>query len=91
MPSFHFAVIVSDPVGLHARPAGQLVELVQNSGLVVRIGRTEEDLVPASSPLRVMALKAKHSQELVVEIEAADHGIAQELARRIQAVLGSAE
>lgn len=80
-------VKVLDPIGLHARPAGQLVKLVNESGLVVRIGRLGQELVQANSPLRVMALKAKSQDELLLEIEAEDEISARALAERIQQIL----
>lgn len=82
-----FTVKVLDPIGLHARPAGQLVKLVNESGLVVRIGRLGQELVQANSPLRVMALKAKSQDELLLEIEAEDEISARALAERIQQIL----
>lgn len=82
-----FTVKVLDPIGLHARPAGQLVKLVNESGLVVRIGRLGQELVQANSPLRVMALKAKSQDELLLEIEAEDETAARALAERIQQIL----
>jgi len=84
-------VMVLDPIGLHARPAGQLVKLVNDSGLAVRIGRTEEDLVPANSPLRVMALKAKSGDELQLEVESEDAEKAKSLIAAIVQVLGASK
>jgi phosphocarrier protein HPr len=80
-------VTVMDHNGLHARPAGQLVKLVNDSGLLVRIGRAGEELVSANSPLRVMALKAKQSDELVIEIESDDPAAAEALVIAIQLAL----
>lgn len=82
-----FTVKVLDPIGLHARPAGQLVKLVNESGLVVRIGRIGQELVQANSPLRVMALKAKSQDDLLLEIETEDEQSARALAERIQQIL----
>ena len=59
MPTIKGSVTVLDPIGLHARPAGQIVKLVKDSGLEVRMGKPGEDLVKANSPLRMMAMKAK--------------------------------
>ena len=80
-------VKVMDQNGLHARPAGQLVKLVNDSGLLVRIGRAGAELVSANSPLRVMALKAKYSDELVIEIESDDPNAADALVQAIQLAL----
>ncbi len=82
-----FTVKVLDPIGLHARPAGQLVKLVNESGLVVKIGKLGQELVQANSPLRVMALKAKSQDELALVIEADDEAMAKDLASRIQQIL----
>lgn len=80
-------VTVFDPIGLHARPAGQLVKLVNDSGLVVRIGKPGQELVLANSPLRVMALKAKTSDELLLEIDCDDSSKAEALTAAIQKAL----
>jgi phosphotransferase system HPr (HPr) family protein len=84
-------VMVLDPIGLHARPAGQLVKLVNDSGLAVRIGRAADDLVPANSPLRVMALKAKSGDELQLEVESEDSEKAESLIAAIAHVLGASK
>jgi len=77
-------VIIEDPIGLHARPAGQIVKLVKESGLTVRMGKPGEDLVLANSPLRMMALKAKTGEQLVVEVETDDQAVADALFAQIQ-------
>jgi phosphotransferase system HPr (HPr) family protein len=81
------SVTVMDHNGLHARPAGQLVKLVNDSGLLVRIGRAGEELVSANSPLRVMALKAKQSDELLIEIESDNPAAAEALVIAMQLAL----
>lgn len=80
-------VVVNDPIGLHARPAGQIVKLVKESGFEVRIGQAGQELVKANSPLRMMALKVKTGEELVVEIDIEDEAVAAELIAQIQAFL----
>jgi phosphotransferase system HPr (HPr) family protein len=77
-------VIIQDPIGLHARPAGQIVKLIKEAGLEVRIGKVGEELVRANSPLRMMALKAKTGQELVVEIDTEDQALADSIILQIQ-------
>ena len=77
-------VIIDDPIGLHARPAGQIVKLVKESGLTVRMGKAGEDLVLANSPLRMMALKAKTGEQMVVEVETDDQAVADALFAQIQ-------
>ena len=80
-------VVVNDPIGLHARPAGQIVKLVKESGLEIRIGQVGQELVKANSPLRMMALKVKTGEELTVEIDTEDESLAADLVSQIQAFL----
>ena len=87
MAQFSLEVTVLDPIGLHARPAGQIVKLVKESGLEVSIGRPGEEFAKANSALRLMALKIKTGETLTVEIEAADEGTANVLVAQIQEFL----
>lgn len=80
-------VIIEDPIGFHARPAGQIVKLVKESGLEVRIGRSGETMAKASSPLSLMSLKGKQGEELVVEIDTDDQAKADEVISSIQEFL----
>ena len=84
MSTVSATVTVLDPIGLHARPAGQIVKLVKESGLEVRIGKAREEMVKANSPLRMMALKAKTGEELLVEVDTEDQGQADSLIAQIQ-------
>jgi phosphotransferase system HPr (HPr) family protein len=60
-------VQVLDPIGLHARPASQIVKLVKESGLEITIGREGEEFAKANSALRLMALKITSGENLTVE------------------------
>lgn len=62
-------VTIASSVGLHARPAALFVEKASESGLDVEIGRPGEDPVDATSILGVMALGAKHGEEVVLSAE----------------------
>ncbi len=84
MSKFSHEVEVLDPIGLHARPAGQIVKLVKESGLEVQIGRPGEEFAKANSALRLMALKIKTGERLTVEIETADEALAQSITGQIQ-------
>lgn len=63
------SVVVGSAVGLHARPAALFVEAASETGLDVEIGRPGEDAVDATSILGVMALGAKHGEEVVLTAE----------------------
>jgi phosphotransferase system HPr (HPr) family protein len=84
MSKFSLEVEVLDPIGLHARPAGQIVKLVKESGLEVTIGRPGEEFAKANSALRLMALKIKTGEKLTVEIETSDEAQAGEIVAQIQ-------
>jgi phosphocarrier protein HPr len=87
MTTITSTVTILDPIGLHARPAGQIVKLVKESGLEVRMGKAGEELVKANSPLRMMALKAKTGEELSVEIDTEDQALADSILSQIQEFL----
>ena len=62
-------VTIASSVGLHARPAAMFVQAATETGLPVQISRTGEDPVDARSILGVMALGAKHGEEVVLTAE----------------------
>ena len=59
-------VAVASSVGLHARPAALFVQAATATGLSVRIGLAGYESVYARSILGVMALGAKHGEEVVL-------------------------
>ena len=63
---------IASSVGLHARPAALFVEAASETGLDVEIGRPGEDMVDATSILGVMALGAKHGEQVEVTVEGAE-------------------
>jgi phosphotransferase system HPr (HPr) family protein len=87
MATFEATVTVIDPIGLHARPASQIVKLVKDSGVTVLIGREGENLVKANSPLMLMALKIKTGETLKVSIETEDDGQGTSIVAEIQEFL----
>jgi phosphotransferase system HPr (HPr) family protein len=80
-------VEVLDPIGLHARPASQIVKLVKDSELEVQIGRPGEEFVKAKSALMLMSLKIKTGEKLTVTVETDDEGKATEIVAQIQEFL----
>jgi phosphocarrier protein HPr len=59
-------VTIASSVGLHARPAAMFVQAATATGLPIQIGRTGEEQVDARSILGVMALGAKHGEEVTL-------------------------
>ena len=62
-------VTIASSVGLHARPAALFCEQAAASGLDVEIAKPGEEPVDAGSILGVMALGAKHGDEVVLTAE----------------------
>lgn len=80
-------VEVLDPIGLHARPASQIVKLVKESELEIEIGRDGEDFVKANSALRLMSLQIKPNEKLIVTVATDDEGRGNEIIIQIQEFL----
>jgi phosphotransferase system HPr (HPr) family protein len=80
-------VQVLDPIGLHARPASQIVKLVKDSGLEVLIGKPGEEAAKANSALRLLALKVATGQTLVVHVPTEDEPLATKIINEIQEIL----
>jgi len=62
-------VTIASSVGLHARPASLFVQAATATGLPVTVGRVGDEPVDARSILGVMALGAKHGEEVVLSAE----------------------
>ena len=82
--SYQATVEILDPIGLHARPAGQIVKLVKELGLDVKIGPVDGELISASSALRMMAMKAKTGEKLNLVIEGVDDSTGAGITAQIQ-------
>jgi phosphocarrier protein HPr len=63
------SVAIGSSLGLHARPAALFVQAITATGLAVSVGRVGEQPVNARSIVRVMALGAKHGDEVVLAAE----------------------
>ncbi|MDO5745315.1 MAG: HPr family phosphocarrier protein, partial [Micrococcaceae bacterium] len=62
----HRTVAIGSSVGLHARPAALFVAAAKGTGLDIEIARPGQNGVNAASILGVMALGAKHGEEVVL-------------------------
>jgi phosphocarrier protein len=83
-------VTIASSVGLHARPAALFVQAATATGLPVHINKVGEEPVDARSILGVMALGAKHGEEVVLTAdgegaEAALDGLVALLSRDLDA------
>lgn len=84
MSSIRGTVQVLDPIGLHARPASQIVKLVKESGLEITIGREGKEFAKANSALRMMALKISTGEVLTVDVTTQDRELAEKIIAQIQ-------
>lgn len=83
-PVHSHSVVVTDPVGLHARPIGQIVSLAKSMGVEVHISRPGGTAVQAVSALKLLAMKVKTGEEVIVLVEADDDETAKQVARDIE-------
>lgn len=87
MPGFTHEVEVLDPIGLHARPASQIVKLVKDSELDLTIGRPGSEAMSAKSALMLMSMKVKTGEKLILTFQNTDELSAANLAAQIQEFL----
>jgi phosphocarrier protein HPr len=87
MPVIESVLEVNDPIGLHARPASQIVKAVKASGLEVKLGRKNGELLLVNSPLQLMALKVKTGEKLQVVVTAESEDQANSLLQALQELL----
>lgn len=69
-----FKYVIQDPVGIHARPAGNLVKEVKKYGSTVTIcgnGKSAD----GKKLMNVMSLGIKQGQEVEVKVEGADEEV----------------
>ncbi len=66
-----FEYTITDPIGIHARPAGLLVKLLAAIKSDVKVAKGEK-IVNAKSILGIMGLQAKQGEAIKFIIEGAD-------------------
>ena len=81
MPSVSREVVVSNKLGLHARPAMQFVDLANQfaSDIVVRKGGDEPEVADGKSVMQMIILAATEGTPLMIEAagEDAEQAVAQ--------------
>ena len=63
-------ITVADPIGMHARPAGQIVKLAKENGVSIFMGRDAENLIEAKSPILLLGKKFKNGEDLIFRVDA---------------------
>ncbi len=69
MKSFEYTI--TDPVGIHARPAGILVEEIKKYGATVTVNKGEKS-VNALKLMALMGMGIKQGDTIRVDVEGAD-------------------
>ena len=87
MSSFVHTVTVLDPIGLHARPVGQIVTLVRETGATVTLRSASGREAAATSALKMLALKVKTGETLEIVVESAGSSEPEALAREIESLI----
>ena len=64
------SIKVVDPIGMHARPAGQIVKLAKENGVSIFMGRDAENLIEAKSPILLLGKKFKNGEDLIFRVDA---------------------
>ena len=77
-------VTVEDPIGLHARPVGQIVTLVRETGATVTLRSAGGTEALATSALKMLALKVKTGETLEIVIDSAGSSDSETLAAEIE-------
>ena len=60
---------ITDPVGIHARPAAMFAQAVTASGQTVTIAKEGGNAIPAGSILSIMGLGIKQGDTVVINVE----------------------
>lgn len=72
-----FKYVITDEMGIHARPAGLLVKAVKGCGSTVKITKGERT-VDCKGVMGVMSLGAKKDDEVTLTFDGADEDAAYE-------------
>ena len=67
-----FTYIITDPIGIHARPAGSLVKAVKVFGSAVTVTGPDGKSADAKKLLALMSLGIRQGSEITVSVEGED-------------------
>lgn len=63
---------ITDPVGIHARPAAKFAQAATASGCTVTIAKQGGNPVPAGSILSIMGLGIKQGDSVIIDVQGTD-------------------
>lgn len=78
---------VKDPIGLHARPVGEIIRLVKAAGVRVSVSRPGQEPQPVESPLRMLAMKVKSGELLEFWFYDAESEVIEQLTKEIDRLI----
>ncbi len=64
-----FEYVITDPVGIHARPAGQLAKIAKGLDSTVTIGKADGKSAVVTKLIAVMGLGIKQGDTVTVTVE----------------------
>lgn len=67
-----FKYVVTDPVGIHARPAGQLVKEIKGYDSTVTLTNEAGKVADGKKLMQIMGLGIKQGQTVIVDVEGGD-------------------
>ena len=70
-----FNYVITDELGIHARPAGKLAKLAKEYESKIQITKGEKTIA-ATQLLMLMGLAVKHGDEITVAVEGLDEEVA---------------
>jgi phosphocarrier protein len=76
MRTFHY--VITDPVGIHARPAGVLVKAAQGFSSAVTLEKSGKSPADMKKLFAVMGLAVKRNDEVTVRVDGEDEANAAE-------------
>jgi phosphocarrier protein HPr len=78
-----FQITVTDPIGLHARPVGEIVKLLKANEVEAGFRRPGHEIFRANSPLKLLSMKVRGGETIELVIDTDDSDLAASLAAQI--------
>jgi phosphoribosylaminoimidazole-succinocarboxamide synthase len=86
-----FKVTLTDPLGLHARPAAEIASLAKQLEIEVMLGNASGKWVKGSSPLLLLTLKLKQGDDLFVSFSSGSTASQNEFLVALDAIMKGAK
>jgi phosphocarrier protein len=87
MSTISKTLTITDPVGIHARPASLFSQAAAESDAKVTLAKGSGNPVEANSILAIMSLGIQHNDTVTITVEAADDSTAESVAHNLIKIL----